>query len=75
MGWESAPVQGEVSLFPTFSSEQERILAMLSKKDAITMDGIANQLGTTSARVANLLFDLEDAELVVRMPGNFVRKA
>ena len=48
---------------------------MLSKKDAITMDGIANQLGTTSARVANLLFDLEDAELVVRMPGNFVRKA
>lgn len=75
MGWESAPVQGEVSLFPTFSPEQERILAMLSKKDAITMDGIANQLGTTSARVANLLFDLEDAELVVRMPGNFVRKA
>lgn len=76
MEWESAPVQGEeAQLFPTLTPDQERILAIVPESEGIKLDQIALQLGMTSTRVSNLLFDLEDYELVVRMPGNAVRKA
>ncbi len=76
MEWESAPVEGEeAQLFPTLTPDQERILDLVPKSEGIKVDQIASQLGMTSTRVSNLLFDLEDFDLVVRLPGNAVRKA
>lgn len=75
LGWagEQARQTAQPTLFPVFSPEQEWVLSAMRAGESVTLDGLSLATGYPVARLADLLFDLEDAQAVVRLPGNRFR--
>lgn len=75
LGWEAAPAKAakEPTLFPLYTPEQERVLDALGQADSLSVDQLSIQTGLSVSALTELLFDLEDSESVVRMPGNRIR--
>lgn len=75
LGWEAAPARAakEPTLFPMFTPEQERVIDALEKVDNLSIDQLSLQTGISVSALTELLFDLEDSDIIVRMPGNRVR--
>ncbi len=76
LGWKSAiaskqPVQP--SLFPLFTPEQEQLLATMKTADEFTLDQLVSLTRLSVSHLTDMLFDLEDAAAVKRMPGNRYR--
>ncbi len=74
--WESMEKPGspkEPQLFPTFTSEQEQVLAVLRQADSLSLDQLAARAYMRIAQLTDILFDLEEADAVKRLPGNRYR--
>jgi len=76
LGWQSAKEKKfrEPQLFPAFSPEQERIIDALQTADSLSLDQLSVKVGIPVSSLSDLLFDLEDAEAIVRLPGNRFRQ-
>lgn len=71
MGWDSTiknPVQR--SIFPSLTTEEQRIVQLLEKSGQMNIDSMAMQLEYPSSRLNVLLFQLEMNGLVASVPGN-----
>lgn len=76
LGWTAtgpAAAPAEPTLFPLLTPEQERIVETLRGHESLTLDGLSQALAEPVARLADILFDLEDLGQVKRMPGNRYR--
>ena len=76
MGWSVPSAKKkdvQPSLFPLFTPEQEKLLDLLQTADEFTLDQLAAQTGRSISTLSDMLFALEDAEAVKRMPGNRYR--
>lgn len=75
LGWKVAnPARpAQPTLFPIFSPEQERILSVMHTADELTLDQLSSATSYSISQLTDLLFDLEDAAAVKRMPGNRYR--
>lgn len=75
LGWKAIdpkhPVQP--TLFPIFTPEQERIISVMQTADEFTLDQLSAATTYSISQLSDLLFDLEDAAAVKRMPGNRYR--
>lgn len=75
LGWEaraaSSPV--EMRLFPDFTPEQERVVEALRTADDLSADRLSVLTGIPVARLSDLLYDLEEMQVIKRMPGNRCR--
>lgn len=75
LGWKSVldKSSGEPQLFPVYTPEQEQLLQALGESDGLSVDQLVLRLGYPVSQVSDLLFDLEDQNAIVRMPGNRFR--
>lgn len=74
--WESkekTAAPKEPQLFPTFTPEQEQVLAVLRQADSLSLDQMAARAYMRIAQLTDILFDLEEADAVKRLPGNRYR--
>lgn len=75
LGWRTteSPLSVQPTLFPIFSPEQEHILNFMQKVDDITLDQLSTATSFPISQLTDLLFDLEEAAAVKRLPGNRYR--
>ncbi len=63
----------EPQLFPTFTAEQEQVLAVLRQADSLSLDQMAARADMRISQLTDILFDLEELDAVKRLPGNRYR--
>lgn len=75
LGWQ-ANVAGEnrqAELFPPLTPDQERVVEALRGVDDLTADKLSVMTGIAVPQLSDLLFDLEEANAIKRVPGNRFR--
>lgn len=74
LGWESALLEkkeGEQrSLFVNLSPDQQKVCEVLQQVDDCTLDRLSQATDFTVSELTDILFDLEDENLVKHLPGN-----
>lgn len=77
LGWERVAVKpGEVqqpTLFYNLSEVEQQVVDVLQQAEEFTLDRLSEQTKMSISELSDILFDLEDAQVVKRMPGNRYR--
>lgn len=75
LGWQpvTAAPAAEPSLFPTLTTNQEKVANVLRQADSVSIDQIVQRTQLKLAQVTDLLFDLEEMSIAKRLPGNRYR--
>lgn len=64
-----------MELFPLLTPEQQTIVDALTDVDSLSVDNLSLQTHFSVSQLTDLLFDLEDLNLVKLLPGNRYRLA
>lgn len=77
LGWESAAQksQKEPRLFPDLTPEQMQVVEALRGSDGLTLNQIVGVTGLAISQLTDIFFDLEDLDVVRKLPGNRYRLA
>lgn len=70
-----APRYKQMELFPLLTPEQQTIVDALTDVDSLSVDNLSLQTHFSVSQLTDLLFDLEDLNLVKLLPGNRYRLA
>lgn len=74
--WQSAPVAAQprqLQLFPMLTPEQQAVADALAGDEGLTIDRLSLLTHFTVAQLNDMLFDLEEMDVVKRLPGNRYR--
>lgn len=74
MGWERATAAkqegAQRNLFVELTAVQQKVCDALQRADDCTLDQLSKETGLTVSELSDILFDLEDENLVKHLPGN-----
>lgn len=70
MGWERKAEEGvQRELFPSYSPEEEAVIAFLRQNDNVTTNNLSVAVGLPMGRLLSLLIEMEFKGIVVKLPG------
>lgn len=77
LGWTASSPQAtqpqQATLFPLLDTEQQKVVDALTGHDALTVDHLSAATSFSLTKLSDLLFDLEEMQVVKRLPGNRYR--